>query len=75
MNMKLKNIVGGMACVAALTACSGDYHEFSNYNKEYVSETYENVIGLITNVYTMLDYDFGQNYSGGMLASACDEAE
>jgi hypothetical protein len=75
MNMKLKNIVGGMACVAALSACSSDYHEFANYNKEYISETYENVIGLITNVYTMMDYDFGQNYSGGMLASACDEAE
>lgn len=30
---------------------------------------------MITNVYSILDYDFGQTYKGGMLASACDEAE
>ena len=30
---------------------------------------------MITNVYSILDYDFGQTYKGGMLAYACDEAE
>ena len=73
--MKIRKIVNGIACIVALSACDMDYHEYSNYGKEYMDETYENVIGMITNVYSMLDYDFGQVYSGGMLASACDEAE
>ncbi len=30
---------------------------------------------LVTNVYSYLDYDFGNNYGGAMLASASDEAE
>ncbi|WP_299235083.1 RagB/SusD family nutrient uptake outer membrane protein [uncultured Bacteroides sp.] len=73
--MKLKNILSGVACTLALTSCNWDYHEYSNYGKDYVQETYDNVIGMVTNIYAMLDYDFGQTYSGGMLASACDEAE
>lgn len=73
--MKFKTIIGGIACTAVLTACDMDYHEYSNYGKDYMDESYDNVIGLVTNVYGMLDYDFGQVYSGGMLASACDEAE
>lgn len=75
MIMKFKKIITGMACVAVLTACDMDYHEYSNYGKDYMEETYDNVIGMVTNIYSMLDYDFGQVYSGGMLASACDEAE
>ena len=66
-----------MACMCALASCEEDmdYHEYSNYGKEYIDESYESVIGLVTNIYSMLDYDFGQVYSGGMLASASDEAE
>lgn len=76
MIMKFKTIIiGGIACMSALTACDMDYHEYSNYGKDYMDETYDNVIGMVTNIYSMLDYDFGQVYSGGMLASACDEAE
>ena len=77
MNMKIKKIVGGIACIAALTACNMDYHEYTDYGKDYVSETYDNVIGMVVNVYSLLDYDFdfGKTYKGGMLASACDEAE
>lgn len=73
--MKFKKIVSGVACVAVLSACNLDYHEYANYGKGYMEESYDNVIGMITNVYSMLDYDFGQTYKGGMLASACDEAE
>lgn len=73
--MKIKKIVGGIACIATLTACNMDYHEYSNYGKDYMDDSYDNVIGMITNVYYILDYDFGQTYKGGMMASACDEAE
>ena len=73
--MKIKKIVSGMACMVTLAACNLDYHEYANYGKDYIDESYENVIGMITNVYSILDYDFGQTYKGGMLASACDEAE
>ena len=61
--------------MVTLAACNLDYHEYANYGKDYIDESYENVIGMITNVYSILDYDFGQTYKGGMLASACDEAE
>ena len=73
--MRIKNIIGGVACVALLSACSMDYHEYANYGKDYLTESYDEVIGLVTNIYNELDYDFGQVYGGGMLASACDEAE
>ena len=73
--MKIKKIVSGIACMVTLAACNLDYHEYANYGKDYIDENYENVIGMITNVYSILDYDFGQTYKGGMLASACDEAE
>lgn len=52
-----------------------DYHEYSNYGKDYMETSYGKVIGLVTNIYGMLDYDFGQVYGGGMLASASDEAQ
>ena len=73
--MRIKKLVTGMACMAALTACNMDYHEYNNYNQEYLSQNYDEVIGMLTNIYDKLDYDFGQDYSGGMLASACDEAD
>lgn len=73
--MRIKNIIGGVACVALLGACDMDYHEYANYGKDYLTESYDEVIGLVTNIYNDLDYDFGQVYGGGMLASACDEAE
>ncbi len=61
--------------MAALTACNMDYHEYNNYNEDYLEQNYDEVIGMLTNIYVQLDYDFGQEYSGGMLASACDEAD
>jgi SusD family. len=52
-----------------------NYHEYSQYQEDYIDASYDNVCGLVTNIYTKMDYDFGQNYSGGMLSSACDESE
>ena len=48
--------------MVTLAACNLDYHEYANYGKDYIDESYENVIGMITNVYSILDYDFGQTY-------------
>nr|WP_320056958.1 RagB/SusD family nutrient uptake outer membrane protein [uncultured Bacteroides sp.] len=74
--MRLKTIVSSITCTVALASCGDmDYKEYANYGKDYMELSYDNVSGLITNIYTKLDYDFGQDYSGGMLASACDEAE
>jgi hypothetical protein len=75
--MKLKNIILlGTIAVAGLASCSDemDYKEYSNYDKDYVFNNFDNVVGFVTNIYSYLDYDYG--FSGnGMLASACDEAE
>ena len=73
--MSIQKLVTAIDCMAALTACNMDYHEYNNYNQEYLSQNYDEVIGMLTNIYDKLDYDFGQDYSGGMLASACDEAD
>ena len=36
--MKIKNIFGGMICLALLASCGDemDYHEYTNYDKDYV---------------------------------------
>lgn len=73
--MKLKNIFLGLTCLVLASCSDMDYHEYSNYGEDYIKQTYANVEGIVTSIYGYLDYDFGQNYSGGMLASACDEAE
>ena len=74
--MKFKTIISCAVCVLTVASCDKmDYREYTNYGKDYMELSYDNVSGLITNIYTKLDYDFGQSYSGGMLASACDEAE
>lgn len=74
--MKLKKIIYGVLCIAALTSCSEqmDYHEYTNYDKEYIKRNFGNVGGFITDIYTDLDSDFG-SYSGAVLGAASDEAE
>lgn len=54
-----------------------DYKETTQYDKDYISEDFDNVMGLMTAVYRYLDYDFGNsNYYGGiMLSSATDESQ
>ena len=54
--MKLKNIIYGMMCVAALGSCSDkmEYHEYNNYDEDFVKLNFGNVGGLITNIYLSL---------------------
>ena len=66
--MKLKNIIYGMMCVVTLGSCSDkmEYHEYNNYDEDFVKLNFGNVGGLITNIYLSMDVDFG-NYSGQFL--------
>ena len=74
--MKIKNIFGGMICLALLASCGDemDYHVYTNYDKDYVFTNFDNTVGFVTNIYSKLEDGFGP-YGKGMLASACDEAE
>lgn len=75
--MTIKNIILlGALAVAALASCSDemDYKEYSNYDKKYVFNNFDNTVGFVTNIYSYLDYDYGI-VGEGMLDSACDEAE
>lgn len=72
--MKLKNICFGIVCMAALSACNDkmDYHEYTNYGKEYVFTDFSRTAGFVNNIYSYLDNDLPTLEA---LASACDEAE
>ncbi|WP_071150509.1 RagB/SusD family nutrient uptake outer membrane protein [Bacteroides ndongoniae] len=72
--MRLKNICLVFACVAGLSACTDkmDYHEYTNYNKDYVFSDFGRTAGFVNNIYSWLDSDMPSLTS---LASACDEAE
>lgn len=74
--MKLRKIVYGMLCMGALASCSDqmNYHEYNNYDEDFVKLNFSNVGGLITTIYLDLDTDFG-NYSGAILGSATDESQ
>lgn len=74
--MKLNTFLCGILCLGALSACSEemDYHEYNNYDEDFVKLNFGNVGGLITNIYSDLDTDFG-SYSGAVLGAATDEAE
>ncbi len=72
--MKLKNICFGIFCTVALVGCTDkmDYHEYTNYGKEYVFSDFGRTAAFVNNIYSYLDYDLLGTTS---LASACDEAE
>lgn len=74
--MKLNKLIYGILTATVLSACADkmEYHEYNNYDEDYVKLNFGNVGGLITDIYLKLDTDFG-NYDGAMLASATDEAE
>lgn len=74
--MKLRNIVYGMLCMGALASCSDqmNYHEYNNYDEDFVKLNFGNVGGLVTTIYLDLDTDFG-NYSGAVMGSATDESQ
>lgn len=71
-NMKLKNILFGVACASLLASCADlDYHEFVAYDKKYVFTDFGRTGALVTNIYSQVDYDLPAN---GSLCSACDES-
>lgn len=71
-NMKLKNILFGVACASLLASCADlDYHEYVAYDKGYVFTDFKRTGALVTNIYSQLDYDLPAN---GSLCSACDES-
>lgn len=73
--MKLKRIIYGVLGMALFASCSDqmNYHEYTDNDKEYITRNFGYVGGLITDIYTDLDADFG-TYSGAVLGSATDEA-
>ena len=60
-----------------LSSCSDqmNYNEYYVYDKDYMTQEFGRAEGFLTTAYSELDYDFGQNMSGAMLACATDEAE
>ena len=74
--MKIKNIIIGTYLLLSVASCKEDmdYNEFVSYNQEQVFSSFSRTMNFVTNIYSYLDYDFG-NYGGAMLASATDEAD
>lgn len=72
--MKFKNICFGIVCAAMLSACTDkmDYHEYTNYDKDYVFSDFDRTAGFVSNIYSSLDYDLPELAT---LSSACDESE
>ena len=75
--MRIKNkIIILCLCLASLVSCQDDldYNEFVTYDKEQIFSSFGRTKDYVNNIYSYLDYDYG-NFGGGMLASASDEAE
>ena len=74
--MKLNKLIYGILGIFAFSSCADkmEYHEYNNYDEDYVKLNFSNIGGLVTTIYLGLDTDFG-NYSGALLASASDESE
>lgn len=78
MDMKHKSIFLLLTAAALfLMGCSKqmNYKEYVIYDKDYITQTFENVGGFMTGAYNVLEYDYGNYSSGAMLASASDESE
>ena len=76
-DMKSKGKNMAILCALALISCGDrmEYKEYNVYDKDYVTQNFIRIGGFITNLYNMVDYDFGNFSSGAMLASASDESE
>ena len=76
--MKLKIFLGVAACALFASSCSDemDYREDTGgkYDEAYVKQAFDNVRGMVTNIYGQLEYEQGQNYGGAFLGSASDES-
>lgn len=75
--MKAIHIACGLIVAIGITSCSEEmeYKEYNVYDKDYITQNFINVGGFMTNLYNMMDYDFGNFSAGAMLASASDESE
>lgn len=77
--MNIKIFLSVMACAALTVSCTDqmNYREDTGgkYDEEYVKSNFSYVRSLVTNIYTYMDYDHGQNYGGAMLSSASDESQ
>lgn len=58
-----------------IASCNLDYKEYNNYDETYIKKNFQNVGGLVTDIYSKLDYDFGDGYKGAFLGSASDESD
>lgn len=75
--MKKLFIIPSLLLSALLCGCADlKYNEVSTYDEEWtLSSRFNGVQKLVTNVYSYLDYDYGNNYDGAMRASATDESD
>ena len=75
--MKLHKFIYGGLMLIGLASCSDqmNYRETNVYDWDYVVKNFSYVGGFMTDIYNHADYDYGQNYSGAMLASASDESQ
>jgi len=73
--MKLYKFATLALTVATFASCEEqmDYREVSVFDENYVKTTFSRTGGLISQIYSYLESDFG-NYNGGLLASATDES-
>ena len=64
------------SAIQLVTACDNmDYNEYNIYDRDYIAEDFANVGGFITRLYNTVEFDYGNQYGGAMLASATDESE
>lgn len=70
-----KSIIAALCGAVAFASCSDkmDYREVSVYDEDYVKTTFSRTGGLISQIYTYLESDFG-NYNGAVMGSATDES-
>ncbi|MBQ9660436.1 MAG: RagB/SusD family nutrient uptake outer membrane protein [Bacteroidales bacterium] len=75
--MKQRNIFLVGLSVLLPVACSKqmEYKEYIVYDRDYITSTFANVGGFMTDIYNTMEYDYGNYLSGAMLASASDESE
>lgn len=74
--MKFQKIIIGSLSLLSLASCSDkmNYNEYNIYDKDYISKTFANVGGFMTNIYNAIDYDYG-SYGSATMGSATDESE
>ena len=74
--MKMKNKIIALFLLLSFSACQEemDYNEFVSYDQDQVFSSFSRTMNFVTNIYSYLDYDFG-NYDGAMLSSATDESD